>query len=256
MSDYTFFLGTNNPAWLKRTTAPLFISRNRLKVYRTTPRALGPWALDSGGFTEIGKFGGWRTTPGEYIDEVRRWSRQSGNLRWAAPQDWMCEPMMTAKTGLSVLEHQRRTVSNLLTLEMLAPELPWIPVLQGWELDDYRVCVDMYETSGIRLATYPTVGLGSVCRRQDTNQIAEIVGYLHSLGLKLHGFGVKKQGILKYSRLMRSSDSMSWSYYARNRDYRLTSRCTHRKCNNCMEWALTWRQDVLTKLKEKGIDAE
>ena len=51
---------------------------------------------------------------------------------WAAPQDWMCEPAIIAKTGLAVVEHQRRTVTNFLELQALAPDLPFIPVLHGW----------------------------------------------------------------------------------------------------------------------------
>ena len=47
----------------------------------------------------------------------------------------MCEPFMLAKTGLTVAEHQARTVANYLELRSLAPELPFVPVLQGWSLD-------------------------------------------------------------------------------------------------------------------------
>jgi hypothetical protein len=43
----------------------------------------------------------------------------------------MCEPSMPHKTGLSIAEHQTRTLSNYEELLRLAPELPWVPVLQG-----------------------------------------------------------------------------------------------------------------------------
>jgi hypothetical protein len=33
--------------------------------------------------------------------------------------DWMCEPFMLAKTGLSVREHQQRTVTNYLNPRVL-----------------------------------------------------------------------------------------------------------------------------------------
>lgn len=89
-----------------------------------------------------------------------------GRLEWAAPQDWMCEPFMPAKTGLTVAEHQVRTVENYLELRSLAPERPFVPVPQGWKLDDYVRCVDLYyELTGIDLAAQPLVGIGSVCRR-------------------------------------------------------------------------------------------
>jgi hypothetical protein len=99
------------------------------------------------------------------VAAVRRYRDEIGRLAWAAPQDWMCEPWIIAKTGLSIAEHQRRTVENYLTLRTLAPDLPFIPVIQGWRRSDYLACVEMYVEAGVDLATAPVVGLGSVCRR-------------------------------------------------------------------------------------------
>ncbi len=45
-----------------------------------------------------GWYPGRRPTRNRYRDEI-------GCLLWAAPQDWMCEPWITAKTGLTVAEH-------------------------------------------------------------------------------------------------------------------------------------------------------
>jgi hypothetical protein len=72
---------------------------------------------------------------------VWRYRDEIGQLDWAAPQDWMCVPFILAKTGLSVEEHQRRTVTNYLKLKELASDLPFIPILQGWDLDDYLACL-------------------------------------------------------------------------------------------------------------------
>ena len=96
----------------------------RLAGRRRLPRAATGWALDSGGFTELRLHGGWRTSAVEYVSAVRRYRDEIGNLEWAAPQNWMCEPFMSAKTGLTVREHQVRTVSNDLHLRHLAPDLP------------------------------------------------------------------------------------------------------------------------------------
>ena len=43
----------------------------------------------------------------------------------------MCEPIMLHKTGLSIAEHQTSTHTNDKQPVQLAPELPWVPVLQG-----------------------------------------------------------------------------------------------------------------------------
>ena len=117
-----FWLGTNEPAWLSRTDVPLFLSARRIRRRTALPLpAKGEWALDSGGFTEVSTHGKW-TIPAEvYAGEALRWSRQIGGLAWAAPQDWMCEPPMLEKSGLSAREHQELTVENFITLRNLAP---------------------------------------------------------------------------------------------------------------------------------------
>ena len=108
-------------------------------------------ALDSGGFTEISKHGRWTITPAEYIAAVRRYRDEIGGLDWAAPQDWMCEPEQLAMTGLTVEEHQRRTVDNLVELRDLAPDLPIVPVVQGWTIGSHLRCVEMYAAAGADL---------------------------------------------------------------------------------------------------------
>ncbi|MBN1170875.1 MAG: hypothetical protein JXA67_01770, partial [Micromonosporaceae bacterium] len=122
MNDLAFLLGTHQPGWLATLGVPLFISDRRLRVYKHLPRAIAPWACDSGGFTELQQYGTWTTTPAEYVTRLRRYREEIGNLIWAAPQDWMCEPFVItggqagalrfAGTRLSVAEHQRRTVAN------------------------------------------------------------------------------------------------------------------------------------------------
>jgi hypothetical protein len=245
-----FFLGTHQPCWLRRTDVPLFVSDRTLRRYRRLPYAHGPWALDSGGFTELSTHGSWRNgpTPRQYVNRVRRYRDNIGHLAWAAPQDWMCEPFITGITGLTVAEHQRRTVDNFCELRALDDDLPFIPVLQGYRLDDYLTCIDLYRQAGIDLTTYPVVGLGSVCRRQATTEIAHIINAIRDAGIThLHGFGVKTAGLRRYGHHLISSDSLAWSYAAR-RDNPLPGCTTHKNCANCMRYAHQWRTQLLTTL--------
>lgn len=238
-----FFLGAHMPHWLELVDFPLFVSRNRLARRRTLPRAIGPWALDSGGFTELNGMGKWSISPGRYVREVRRYRDEIGGLEWAAPMDWMCESWIVAKTGLSVGEHQRLTVDNYLALRGLAPDLPFIPVLQGWSIEDYMHCADLYERAGIDLTRERLIGLGSVCRRQNTGEIGAIVATLAGYGLNLHGFGVKTAGLRSYSLYLTSADSMSWSARGRR-----VQPCIHGRARseaNCLEFAKQWRARVL-----------
>lgn len=244
MTGPAFLLGVHEPAWLSRTDVPLFVSHRRLARRQELPRAVGPWALDSGAFSEIAAHGGFATTAHAYAAAVRRYADEVGNLAWASVQDWMCEPFVLARTGLTVAEHQRRTVASYLELRDLAPDVPWVPVVQGWLLDDYLTCVEAYADAGVDLAALPLVGLGSVCRRQATGGIGAVVAAL--AGLRLHGFGVKTGGLVRYGRLLASADSMAWSYRARRSSP--LSGCAHRTCANCLRFALRWRETVIARL--------
>jgi hypothetical protein len=239
-----FYLGTHRPNWLRQENYPLFVSHRTLGKYKKLPEALHSWALDSGGFSELSMYGEWRTTPDEYITAVRRYRDEVGNLDWAAPQDWMCEPQMLERTGLDVAEHQRRTVDNYLALRHEADDLPFVPVLQGWEPDDYLRHVDLYAAAGVDLPGLGTVGLGTVCRRNNVTEIADLVWELADAGLSLHGFGVKITGLRNFGGALASADSMAWSYAGRMRPP-LPGCTTHKNCANCVLWARQWRGRVL-----------
>jgi hypothetical protein len=239
-----FWLGAHMPVWLTRTDVPLFVSHRRLAMYKNMPRALGPWALDSGGFSEISMYGEWRTSPDDYVRAVRRYADEVGNLAWAAPQDWMCEPPMLAKTGLTVVAHQQLTIRSY--LELRDTGLPFVPVLQGWAIDDYQRHVEMYAKAGVDLAAEPLVGVGTVCRREATSEVHKIIASLAWAKLKLHGFGVKQSGLEMYGDLLASADSMAWSFRARRGKIRLDG-CPHETCGNCLRWALQWRKKILTR---------
>lgn len=248
-----FYLGTHLPTFFRKTDVPLFISRRQLCKRKSFPRALGRWALDSGGFTELKLHGTWTVSPHQYVEEVRRYMDGVGKIDWAAQQDWMCEPFMLNKTGLTVDEHQDRTISNLLELRSIDPSLPIIPVLQGWHVDDYKKCVDKFYAAGIELHKEMVVGVGSVCRRQHTTSIRDLFKYLYEGGLhSLHGFGVKKQGLKLAHMYLRSSDSLAWSFGARVTGFHGTAKpCPYGKknCAHCLHYALDWRQDIITMIE-------
>jgi len=215
--------------------------------------------LDSGGFTELAMHGEWRLTPDKYIAEVLLFQREVGRMDWAAPMDWMCEMHMLRKTGLTIEQHQKNTVANFLALREALGTIV-IPVLQGWWPDDYMRCVEMYEQLGVDLTTERVVGVGSVCRRQGTTDVAELFHRLAGLGIKLHGFGVKGSGLGQFKDSIASADSMAWSSRARYTPP--LEGCTHAHCTNCLKYATQWRDALLNDLAtekeeimwEPGID--
>ena len=242
-----FYLGTDRPYWLVNTPidVPMMVSRRVLNKRTPKQKASVDWVLDSGGFTELSLHGGWQNVSvAEYAEAIERFSTL-GRLQWAAPQDWMCEPQMLARTGLTVLQHQELTVANYLDLSSRSLPVPVIPVLQGWTHDDYLHHVEMYEEAGVDLTSLDTVGLGSVCRRQATDEIAEIVTDLADLGLRLHGFGMKRLAFAKIGELLASADSMAWSFAGR---YEPDPDCPKTTCNHCLHYALNWRDKTLAVL--------
>lgn len=255
MESGDFFLGTHRPNWLWTVTdVPLFISHRVLRDRKTPfPKATTRWALDSGGFTELNLYGRWQTTPEEYVAAVRRYMNELGGLQWASPQDWMCEPWVIEKTGLSVEQHQRLTTENYLQLRELAPDIPFAVVLQGWELRDYHAHADAYAAAGIDLASAPVVGIGSVCRRQATGQITGIFDSLRERGLSMHGFGVKSAGLAMYADNLVSADSLAWSYWARRDASKGIRHCSKKTCANCLHYAMAWRDRVLRVLDTRQL---
>jgi len=258
---FKFYLGCPNSAWLSRHKGiPFFVSRNQMPKKRFK-RAVTPWALDSGGFTELQREGTWTLPPKEYVSLVNLYSEEVGSLEWAAPQDWMCEPVVIKGgragnqkfkgTGLSVREHQKRTVDNFMELEDKC-SVPIIPVIQGYTLEEYMYCVYLYDVNGIDVTDYPVVGVGSICRRQATQEAGEILKTLHNHGVSIHGFGLKRHSLRKSVQHLVSADSMAWSFNARHSGKscgKLSSRTglPIKNCANCHHAAVEWYEQTKTE---------
>lgn len=255
-----FHLGTHHSHWLadtRFTEVPLFVSHRQLARYKALPRAVGAWACDSGGFTELSIHGRWTLSPQDYTRALKRYADEIGGLAWASPQDWMCEPQMLAATGLTVDEHQRRTVESVMELRALGA--PVIPVLQGWSFGEYLQCIELYDRAHLDLRAEPVVGVGTICRRQMMTSALVTLGGLLWEGLRLHPFGFKATGLrgvfnlgyhLENERGGRvvSSDSLAWSYNARRERPLPECRGRHKNCANCPRWALSWRDALLGSL--------
>lgn len=230
----TFYLGSHHATtrWWK-LGVPLFVSVRVLRQRRTLPTALESWCLDSGGFSELSRHERWVTSEDEYVEDVER-LRGIGRLEWVAPQDWMCEPWMIDKTGLSVREHQERTVSSFVSLRSRLGSLV-VPVLQGYGPREYDRCAELYREAGVDLEGERVVGLGSVCRRSGTHEAARLIRYLSDHRLRLHGFGIKGDTYRACADVLESADSMAWSYAARmeGRD------------GNSPDEAMRWRDALL-----------
>ncbi|AII27777.1 hypothetical protein B9J07_12940 [Sinorhizobium sp. LM21] len=218
-----FYVGLHQPADAQHFELAC-ISINRLRG-RKKPVECGDIIVDSGAFTELNLYGEYRHGVEEYAAELYRlYASGVVNIAVAVAQDYMCEPFMLAKTGLTVADHQRLTIARY---DALVAELnrlfggkcpfPIMPVLQGYSPSDYVSHVEQY---GDRLKFGMWVGVGSVCKRQgDPRSIIAVLQAIRAVrpDLRLHGFGVKVTSLLHpgVRECLYSSDSMAWSFAAR-----------------------------------------
>ena len=203
--------------------------------------------MDSGAFTEISTHGRYRHSVAEYADQIKRW-KDNGRLLAAVAQDYMCEPFIVAKTGLSIAEHQRLTVGRYDDLLAEDTGVYIMPVLQGFDPEDYVRHLGMY---GDRLAHGQWVGVGSVCKRNgDPQSVAAVLLAIKRArpDLRLHGFGLKTTALSHplITSLLETADSMAWSFAAR------------REGRNPNDWreAKRWTANITSRHVQFVLDLE
>lgn len=212
-----FFTGMHHPHQAWRVPAA-FVSVHAVKDRRSPFRARRV-VLDSGAFSTIAMHGGYPEPVEAYAAQIRKVRGWLGRkLLAAVAQDYMCEPHMLAKTGLTVAEHQRLTIERydaLLKCDVAGTYI--MPVLQGYQPAEYVAHLRAY---GNRLQPRAWVGVGSVCKRN--SNAASIEAVLSAIkrerpDLRLHGFGVKQTSLASglVRKLLFSADSMAWSFAAR-----------------------------------------
>jgi hypothetical protein len=241
-----FFVGLHQPSDAQHFDAA-FVSVVRLRG-RKSDFKVRDWILDSGAFSEISQHGDYRVSVEQYAEEIRRWSRV-GNMLAAVSQDWMCEPWIVARTGLSVAEHQDRTIRRYDALLACSPGAYVMPVLQGYREADY---VDHLRQYGDRLGTGAWVGVGSVCKRNgDPRAIEDVLLAIRVArpDLRLHGFGLKTTALGSgvVVEQLHTADSMAWSFHARKNgrnanDWREAARWAARVDTQPVQWSLRFRR--------------
>jgi hypothetical protein len=210
-----FFVGMHHPHNAGKVPAA-FISVNTLKK-RRSGFPVRRWVMDSGAFTTINMHGGYPEPVSAYAAHIRRFAN-NGKLLAAVAQDYMCEPFMLAKTGLTIKDHQHLTIERYDELSNCDTSgVRIMPVLQGYATQDY---IDHIRLYGDRLKNRMWTGVGSVCKRNTNPESIEAV--LQGIkrerqDLRLHGFGIKITSLRSplVRGLLFSSDSMAWSFAAR-----------------------------------------
>jgi hypothetical protein len=83
-------------------------------------------------------------------------------------------------------------------------------------------------------------------RRQASPAITHLVAEL-TPWVALHGFGMKKAGLVAAGHRLTSADSLAWSYGARRRNIRLPGH-SHRNCASCLPYPAQWRARLLADI--------
>lgn len=213
--NFCFYVGLHHPSDARHFDRCM-VSYNRLRN-RRSDFAVGEWMMDSGAFTEVSTHGQYRDGPEAYAAAIVRWHR-CGQLVAAVSQDYMCEPFILARTGLSVADHQRLTIARYDAIRALVPaHIHVLPVVQGYLPEQYAAHVAAY---GDRLRPGMWAGVGSVCKRNGSpREMAAVLRAIKAVrpDLRLHGFGAKLTALqsAEVRALLHSADSMAWSYAAR-----------------------------------------
>lgn len=149
-----------------------------------------PVALDSAGFVAMVRYWFYRWTLDQYVDLAGSYPW----LWWAAP-DYCCEREV-ARDRAEVRQRVDATAAKLAWALTVADDKgvkPCMPILQGWQPDDYLRCADLIS----RFIELPdVVGLGSMCRRHLSGPdgavaIIERLDAVLRPGVRFHLFGVK-----------------------------------------------------------------
>jgi hypothetical protein len=217
-----FFIGLHQPSDARHFRR-CCIHVERLST-RRKPLGCEELLLDSRAFMMLRLHGRYPASTRAYVDKVHRIARLIEQLS-AVTEDYMCEPFMLAKTGLTTAVHQVLTIKRYDAIrKKIDPSVYLMPVLQGYKPHEYVRHIRQY---GDRLPLPKSkddpgmwVGVGSVCKRNSSpDQIAAVLLAIRAErpDLRLHGFGVKLTAL--ESALIRgllwSADSMAWSYHAR-----------------------------------------
>lgn len=157
------------------------------------PRQAGLKFLDPGGFTLLNKYGEYPFTVANFLNLVAR-------LRpdYYATLDYPCEPEISRGMLRTNLERIRATVDNARQVADMHALTGYacgafVPVIQGYTLDEYKYCVDLYADYGL-LEDYMAVG--SMCRRLSSAQLHTLIPGIAEYAAqgnvaRLHWFGLK-----------------------------------------------------------------
>jgi hypothetical protein len=210
-------------------------------------------ALDSAGYVAMKHYGGYPWTVEQYVELAGLWG-----WSWYAQMDFCCEPEIASN---QFLIDARVWASAYNLAYCLKVARTWrdagafwlqdpMPVLQGWNPEDYVHCIKLYDA--VLGGDWPKlVGVGSVCRRHSggPDGVVRVVSAIANelpAHVGLHLFGVKGSALSDLVGLpVASMDSAAWQYRARMKALHDNISCTIRVKSAAMEhWYRKEQQNI------------
>jgi len=165
--------------------------------------------LDSGGFQLMNKFGDYPFSIKEYIDYVNEIKPT-----FFASMDYPCDGADHPSPHIKYTNKERiqKTVENARMLADLDVESAFVPVIQGYKLREYAMCIDLLKSYGL---IKDFMAVGSVCIRKRKEDVVKILKLCkEKTNARLHVFGLNL-GFLKYPEIrayVDSFDTMAWMF--------------------------------------------
>lgn len=194
--------------------------RKRFRVTRPPADWVSSICIDSGGFTAARRWGRYPWSVQQYADFVAAVSRDVA-LDFCAIMDYACEPSVNREIYRSNKERIKATIRNESECFRVAPDLPWLPVLQGDTLEERAFDIAIRRRMGMLPGEH--AGIGSMCGRGRAGAVETILFYRDQLpGVKFHCFGMHIQALDDdfCFDAVRSWDSYGWNWGrgAKNKD--------------------------------------
>ena len=171
--------------------------------------------IDSGGYSMFSKYSDFPYTVEEYIGFVNQ-LRDKWPVTEVATMDYPCEPHVNREKYETNIARIDATIQNALECIDFDNSIPWVPVIQGYKLDEYKYCWQQYQDYGVSANLW---AVGSVCIRKVTGGIRHIMTRIKRITKQnLHAFGLALPAIRHPDVFFSifSSDSAAWNFMKMN----------------------------------------
>lgn len=183
------------------------LSRTRL------PKMVERLILDSGGYAFFSRWGEYPFDLEKYL-ELAYYLRDLHPLYRVATLDYPCEPDINRSQIMTNEERIQKTVSNAVECFHKDNSIPWLPVIQGYTVEEYLYCIDLYNDYGIGSDYW---AIGSICSRKGApyelrNIITKIKERHQTQKLHAFGLGIPYLSDPQIFNAIYSSDSAAWNW--------------------------------------------